>query len=87
MVTIERGDLIVEGSHILGRLERWDIPAIQGRRCHKCDQLVPVPNWEYHQYTCHEVGWGRWRDPLATLEANTKRRKVDWVAELAGLLK
>jgi hypothetical protein len=88
MVTIE-GDLVVQAGRILGRLERWDIPVVRGRRCYSCDQLIPVPNWEYHQHACHEVGWGRFRDPLANPKAiATKRRpKVDFVAELAGLLK
>jgi hypothetical protein len=89
MVTIEKGDLVCEQGRILGRLERWDIPAALGRRCHECNQLVPVTNWEYHQHACHEVGWGNFRDPLANPKAiATKRRsKVDFVAELAKLLK
>jgi hypothetical protein len=88
MVTIE-GDLIIQGGRILGRLERWDIPVVRGRRCHKCDQLIPVPNWEYHQHACHTNGWARFQDPLSHVSAVVVKRrpKVDFAAELAGLLK
>jgi len=91
MITVEK-DLVVQDGRILGRLERWDITAVQGRRCHKCNQLIPVPNWETHQYACHQVGWGRFRDPLGKnlLAPATRRRRgptIDFVAELAGLLR
>jgi hypothetical protein len=90
MVTVEK-DLVIQNGRILGRLERWDIPAVQGRRCHQCNQLIPVPNWEYHQHACHQVGWGRYHCTIArfTPRATKRRRgpKIDFVAELAGLLK
>lgn len=88
MVTIER-DLVVQDGRILGRLERWDCEAFKAKRCHSCNQLVPVPRWEAHQVACHTIGWGRYRSPLANLRPTTKRRgpKVDFVAELAHLLR
>lgn len=88
-ITLER-DLVTRGGHILGRLERWDIPAVLGRRCHSCDRLIPVPNWEVHQYTCHTIGWGHYHSPIARFTprvGKSRAPKVDWVAELAQFLK
>jgi len=83
-------DLVIQNGHILGRLERWDIPGVLGRRCHSCNQLIPVPNWEYHQHACHHNGWGAYRCAIAKFMPRVTKRhrgsKVDFVAELAGLL-
>lgn len=83
------GGLVVQGGRILGRLERWDIPHILGRRCHKCDGLIPVPNWEAHQHACHLIGWGHYSNPIARFTPRVVKRQpqIDWVAELASFLK
>jgi len=91
MVTIEK-DLVIQNGRILGRLERWDIPAVRGRRCHKCNQLIPVPNWDYHQTACHTNGWGRYRCPIANFKAPATRRRrgmtnQELANEVAQLLK
>ena len=87
-ITLER-DLVTQGGRILGRLERWDLPVVLGRRCHSCDGLVPVRDWDYHQAACHSIGWGGYHNTIARFKASaTKRRpQVDWAAELARFLK
>lgn len=87
---LTRDNLVVDGSRILGRLERWDIPGVRGRRCHKCDGLIPVPNWEVHQLVCHTIGWGGYHSPIARFLPPVRKQRgpiVDFVAELAHLLK
>jgi len=74
MVTVEK-DLVIQNGRILGRLERWDIPGVLDRRCHKVNQLVPVLNWEAHQHACHQVGWGRYHCPIAKFKAPATRRR------------
>lgn len=88
-VVLER-DLVVQGGHILGRLERWDLPVVQGRRCPSCGDLVSVPHWEVHQVACHTVGWGHYHCTIARFTppvGKSRPPKVDWVAELARLLR
>lgn len=86
---IEHDLVIDDNGRILGRLERWDIPHILGKRCPKCDQLIPTRDWELHQEACHTVGWGSYHSPLAKLQATRTRYRTNsdrMVAELAALL-
>lgn len=90
MIKVE-DNLVVQDGRILGRLERWDNPIVlQARRCHGCGQLVPVPNWDHHQLACNTIGWGHYKCPIASFTApagKLRAPQVDWVAELARLLK
>lgn len=87
-ITLER-DLVVQGDRVLGRLERFDLPHTLGKWCSRCDRVVPVRNWGYHQVACYTVGYPR----CSTIARFTPRAgksrlpKVDWAAELAHLLK
>jgi len=89
MRMIEQNLVVDSGGRILGRLERWDVPHTLGKRCPKCNQLVPVRDWRLHQEVCHTIGWGRYHNPIASFQATTtsKRHRVNReIEELAALL-